>query len=103
MRISDWSSDVCSSDLLAGTGRVASLPAPGTRGWRPGALGDCDAFSPDPAGSTSARGRHDRARTGRLLALCTARPAAGLALHRCARSTLLPSSYGPGQIGRAHV
>src|SRR3546814_9576432 len=30
MRISDWSSDVCSSDLLEGTGVTANILGPGT-------------------------------------------------------------------------
>src|SRR3546814_6449365 len=29
MRISDWSSDVCSSDLLSGIGRLRDIPRPG--------------------------------------------------------------------------
>src|SRR3546814_2141518 len=36
MRISDWSSDVCSSDLSAEPAPISFTPAPGTRNADPG-------------------------------------------------------------------
>src|SRR3546814_1464231 len=36
MRISDWSSDVCSSDLVTGTGFEQPLPSPRLRSRHPG-------------------------------------------------------------------
>src|SRR3546814_3980963 len=85
MRISDWSSDVCSSDLL-------SLP-----GSRPG--NPCPSLTPDLSGEARCRGRmgpRDKPEGDNW---------SGLARHPAAWICGVRRLYAPAgvQIGRAHV
>src|SRR3546814_1120891 len=58
MRISDWSSDVCSSDLSGEPAPVLLLPGPGPDGRRapPAEDGDAKTGAPAEAGATAEEG-----------------------------------------------
>src|SRR3546814_4908599 len=59
MRISDWSSDVCSSDLVTGTGFEQPLPSPRLRSRHPGRqlLGGLGAAARPRDAAAGGRGR----------------------------------------------
>src|SRR3546814_10875232 len=115
MRISDWSSDVCSSDLTAGCGERAGdadADAAAPAGLRLN-LSNKTGYGADGGGVVAARrgkapageGRPVRAERRRLyLGAAQIHPdphdfPAGLSIHRCAEAGAL----SPKQIGRAHV
>src|SRR3546814_2612628 len=79
MRISDWSSDACSSDLCATEGKVSGTGrryasrsdrrVPGSGGLRAGEIGG----DPTRAGDRAQRRPHDRRGSRVLLGLCSLR------------------------------
>src|SRR3546814_3682133 len=103
MRISDWSSDVCSSDLLAATGVCGARRSPAT------------ASLPDAPGTGKSCGRAGCAAPGELLGLPALElPALELGAAGTAAGTPdggtepVPGRPGAGrppvaEIGRAHV
>src|SRR3546814_2553405 len=64
MRISDWSSDVCSSDLSGEPAPVLLLPGPGPDGRRapPAEDGDAKTGAPAEAGATAEEGANSEIR-----------------------------------------
>src|SRR3546814_13477815 len=58
MRMSDWSSDVCSSDLTAGFGEVTAAAGGGETGMLRGAAGGQYARTAEIAGVVVGQGQH---------------------------------------------
>src|SRR3546814_10171338 len=80
MRISDWSSDVCSSDLI--TERARSSPTAKKQGRRRRSRASqllATTSGPTPAGSPSATARGGRARASTVLPIVDNRVAAKVA------------------------
>src|SRR3546814_6257185 len=101
MRISDWSSDVCSSDLVATAAAAASPPWPGSH--------DADPV-PGPARGLVLFAGPGRARTARCPRACTLRrsgddraraQSAGPAVRGGGR--IAQGARGRAEIGRANV
>src|SRR3546814_20961799 len=84
MRISDWSSDVCSSDLASAAGQ--RMAAPFRAGWN-GAAAD------GGAGAASGQGAAGEAASGAATAQTQEQPAWAKRLHR--RLQLTPAATTP--------